>query len=109
MPRSAINVAVVQVNPSLGNVQANLEMYAVHVQQARTAGAELIVFPELSLTGYFLKDMVSTVALRLDAPEIMRLRELSRGVGLVAGFVEETEDYHFYNSAGYFEDGELKH
>ena len=53
--------------------------------------------------------MVSTVALRLDAPEVGKLRELSRKGGLIAGFVEETDDYRFYNSAVYFEDGEIRH
>ena len=67
------------------------------------------MFPELSLTGYFLKDMVSTVALRLDTPEVGKLRELSRDGGLVAGLVEETSDYRFYNSAVYFEHGEIVH
>ena len=102
-------VGIAQVNPRLGDVEANLALYADRITAARAAGAELVVFPELSLTGYFLKDMVSTVALRLQAPEVERLKALSRGIGLVAGFVEETPDYRFYNSAAYFEDGELVH
>jgi len=52
---------------------------------------------------------VSTVALRLDAPEVRRLAELSGTGGLVAGFVEETDDFHFYNSAVYFEAGAIHH
>ncbi len=108
MSLSSFNVAAVQCSPRLGDVDANLLMYEDRVGAARAAGADLIVFPELSLTGYFLKDMVSTVALRLDAPEIQRLAALSRGCALVAGFVEEAEDFRFYNSAAYFEDGKLK-
>jgi predicted amidohydrolase len=106
---SEVRVAAVQMNPRLGDIDANLALYEERVAAARSGGAEVIVFPELSLTGYFLKDMVSTVALRLDAPEMTRLKELSRGIGLVAGLVEETEDFHFYNSAVYFEDGEIRH
>jgi len=102
-------VAVAQVNPRLGDVELNLGLYEERVRAARERGADLVVFPELSLTGYFLKDMVSTVALRLDAPEMDRLRALSRGGALVAGFVEETADYRFFNSAAYLEDGEIRY
>jgi predicted amidohydrolase len=109
MVPNQFTVAAVQLNPRLGDLEANLALYAERVRAARAAGAELIVFPELSLTGYFLKDMVSTVALRLDAPEVDKLKELSRGIGLVAGLIEETDDFRFFNSAVYFEDGEIKH
>ena len=102
-------VAVAQISPRLGDVEYNLNLYEEQVSAARDRGADLVVFPELSLTGYFLKDMVSTVALRLDAPEMDRLRALSRDAALVVGFVEETADYRFFNSAAYLEDGEIRY
>lgn len=108
-PPHVFRVAAAQVAPRLGDVEANMVLYEEQVRDARAGGAELVVFPELSLTGYFLKDMVSTVALRLDSPEVSRLRELSRGIGLVAGLVEETPEYRFFNSALYLEDGEIRH
>src|SRR5215475_4762310 len=102
-------IALAQVSPRLGDVEANLVLYEERVRSARGQGADLVVFPELSLTGYFLKDMVSTVAVRLDAPEVKKLRELSRKGALVAGIVEEAPDYQFYNSALYLEDGDIIH
>ncbi len=102
-------IAIVQLAPRLGDLQTNLALHEQWIGEARARGADLIVFPELSLTGYFLKDMVSTVALRLDAPEMQRLGELSRGVELVVGLVEESEDFRFFNSSLYFRDGELRH
>lgn len=71
--------------------------------------ADLIVFPELALTGYFLKDLVPEVALRLDSPQIVRLRELSRHIAVAVGFVEASDDYRFFNSALYLEGGEIRH
>ena len=109
MAQTQFVAAAVQMSPRLGDVGANLVLYEQAARNARGLGADLVVFPELSLTGYFLKDMVSTVALRLDAPEVQKLRELSRDGGLVAGLVEETSDYRFYNSAVYFENGEIVH
>lgn len=102
-------IAIAQIDPRLGNVEANLALHEQRAAEARAAGADLVVFPELSLTGYLLKDMVPNVALRLGAPEIRRLAELSRGTALLAGFVEETPEFRFHNSAAYFEDGTLLH
>lgn len=109
MATGQFTVAIAQINPRLGNLEANIALYEEQIRAARGLGADLVVFPELSLTGYFLKDMVSTVALRLDAPEVQRIAALSRSGGLVAGLVEETSDYRFYNSAVYFEDGQIVH
>lgn len=109
MATAHFTVAVAQIDPRLGDLEANLALYEERTRAARGLGADLVVFPELSLTGYFLKDMVSTVALRLDAPEVRRLAALSRKGGLIAGLVEESSDYRFYNSAVYFEDGQIVH
>lgn len=109
MPQSTFTLGIVQGSPRLGDVEQNLSMYEDGVREARGRGVDLVVFPELSLTGYVLRDLVSTVALRRDAPEMHRLSELSRDVALVAGLVEETDDCRFFNAAMYFEGGKLTH
>lgn len=106
-PPARFTVAVAQVAPRLGDIDANLQIYEEGVRAAR--GADVVVFPELSLSGYFLKDMVSSVALRLDSAPVARLRQLSRGCSLIAGLVEETDDFRFYNSSVYFQDGDILH
>ena len=102
-------VALAQVSPRLADVETNLGIYREQVREAGALGADLLVFPELSLTGYHLKDDVSEVATRLDGPVADELRELSRGTAFVAGLVEESPDFQFYNSAVWFEDGEIRH
>ncbi|GIW44513.1 MAG: carbon-nitrogen hydrolase [Candidatus Binatia bacterium] len=102
-------VAVVQLAPRLGDVEYNLQQLEAGVRRARQEGAHLVVFPELALTGYFLKDMVSTVAIRHDSAEMERLAAMSRGIEVVVGAVEESEDFRFFNSALYFRDGVLVH
>ncbi len=98
-----------QIKPKLGCVADNLAIIEGQIVKAREAGADLIIFPELALSGYFLKDLVPEVALRTDSPEIRHLIELSRGISIAIGFVEETDDYHFFNSALYLEDGTIRH
>jgi len=98
-----------QIKPKLGCVADNLALIEERIQQAITAKADLVIFPELALTGYFLKDLVPEVARRLDSPEIRRLVELSRQISISVGFVEETSDYRFFNTALYLEDGAIRH
>lgn len=102
-------VALAQIKPKLGCVTDNLSLVEAAVGEAVAVGASMVLFPELALTGYFLKDLVPEVALRLDAPEIARLKELSRHISIVIGCVEVSPDYRFFNSALYLEGGELKH
>ena len=102
-------VVLAQTRPRLGSVAHNLEEHLERAKHAAGSGADLIVFPELSLTGYFLKDQTADLALELDAPEIAALAEASRRISIAAGFVERARDGRLYNSIGFFEDGELLH
>ncbi len=104
----SFRVAIAQINPKLGDLQANLSLYEEKIAQGKKSGADLLLFPELSLTGYFLRDMVPNVALKLSSREVQGLKKLSREVAFVAGLVEESSDYRFYNAAVYFEGGEIR-
>lgn len=109
MPLTDCRLTIAQTNPALGNVQKNLEAHVAAIQAALDAGQELIVFPELSLTGYFLKDQTAELALRLDSPELQVLAALSKRISILAGFVELAADGRIYNSAAFFEDGRVLH
>lgn len=98
-----------QINPVLGDLQRNLDLHLAEIEAARQAGCALILFPELSLSGYFLKDQTSEIALRLEAPLLARLADASRGISIAAGFVERSPEGRLYNSLGFFEDGKLLH
>jgi len=105
----SIRVAIAQINPRLGDLPANLALYEAKIRQGIDAGVDLMLFPELSLTGYMLRDMVPDVALTLDSAEIKTLKRLSRALPFVGGLVEESADHRFFNAAVYFEDGEVRH
>jgi predicted amidohydrolase len=102
-------VAVGQIAPTLGDLEKNLALHETAAHDAIGRSANLLIFPELSLTGYFLKDQVPSVALRLDAPALQLFRELSRRIAMIVGFVEEGSGHRFYNAAAYFEGGEIRH
>lgn len=102
-------VRLAQFSPGLGDVPRNLEKMIAFAREAEKDGVDLVVFPELALTGYTLKDLVSDCAIDLGSPEMHALREVSRKVSLAFGFVEETPDHLFFNSAAYLERGEIVH
>jgi predicted amidohydrolase len=105
----SIRVAIAQVNPKLGDLQANLALYEDRIRQGIKERAEFLIFPELSLTGYYLRDTVPSVALTMKSAEMTKLKQLSRELPFVAGLVEESADHRFFNAAVYFEDGEVRH
>ncbi len=106
-----INLALAQLTTQLGNVENNLEKHLVMIKEARSSGADLIVFPELSLTGYVLQDLVSTVAHRptADDPVFKVLLQASRNLDIVCGFVDEDSRHRFYIAAAYLSQGEVRH
>lgn len=105
----SIRIVIAQINPKLGDLPANLALYEDRIRRGSEERADLLLFPELSLTGYFLRDTVPSVALTAKSAEMKALKQLSRVVPFVAGLVEESADHRFFNSAVYFEDGEIRH
>src|SRR6185503_20863567 len=102
-------VALAQIAPRLGELDANLALHLEAIQRARRQGAGLVVFPELSLTGYLLRDDVPEVALRIEDPRLARLLRASRDIDVVLGLVEESPGHRFYNAAAYLSGGRVLH
>ena len=86
-----IKIALAQFNTKLGNVKANLEKHLEHIEDAVNRGADVLIFPELSLTGYALQDLAVTTALRPDQddPVFCDLLHASQAIDLMVGFVHE--------------------
>ncbi|MBN1303262.1 MAG: hypothetical protein JXA13_02420 [Anaerolineales bacterium] len=106
-----LNLALAQINTKLGNVQANLEKHLDLIRDAQKQDAGLIVFPELSLTGYVLQDLVPNVSHHPaeDDPVFKPLLEASRGIDIVVGFVDEDQRHRFYIAAAYLSQGRVLH
>jgi predicted amidohydrolase len=102
-------VALAQIAPVLADRQRNVALHLEQIAAAREQEADLIVFPELSLTGYFVRDMVPDVALAPDAAEIRELLDAAGPMAVVLGFVEESPQHRFYNTALYAEGGRIVH
>jgi predicted amidohydrolase len=104
-----LRIALAQVAPRLGDLEANLARHAELLAEARSGGAGLVVFPELGLTGYLLQDLAAEVAMRLDDPRLTSLVAETKGLSAVVSFVEESADHRLFIAAALAEDGEIRH
>ncbi len=105
-----LTVGLAQIDARLGEVEANLERHLEWIARARERGVELLLFPELSLTGYRLLHLTSRVAIRPESsPVVERLVEAAGEMSLVVGLVEEDASGVLYNSALYLEGGGIAH
>ncbi len=103
-------VAVAQIDCVLGDLKRNIEKHIHYIELAIKEGAKLILFPELSLTGYTLRDINIDVAVNPFKSNVFDdLKKLSREIIIIAGGVEEGENFGIYNSAFVFEDGQIKY
>jgi predicted amidohydrolase len=104
-----LRIALAQIAPRLGRLDENLARHHELVDQGRAAGAGLIVFPELGLTGYLLQDLAAEVAMRIDDPRLAGLAGATKGLSAVVSFVEESGDHRLFIAAALLEDGEIRH
>jgi len=104
-----LRLALVQHAPRLGDLGPNLEWTCEVLAAEVGRGEDLVVFPELSLCGYFLKDLVPEIAVRLDGPEMGRLLRAVGSGSAVVGAVVESPAHRFYNSAILIADGRILH
>ena len=106
-----IKIALAQFNSTLGDVEANLEKHLALINDACQEGADLIIFPELSLTGYALQDLAVNAALRphMADPIFNELFEASKDIDLMVGFVHEDRRHRFYIAAAYLSEGKISH
>ncbi len=104
-------LGLAQINTKLGDVQSNLEKHIRLIKEARNQGVDLLVFPELSLTGYVLQDLAATVAIKPESgdPIFGPLLAASRNIDLVVGFVLEDERNRFYIAGAYLSGGVVVH
>lgn len=106
-----LELALAQINTALGDVQANLDKHLNVLAEAKKQDADLVVFPELSLTGYALQDLVPSVAHHPTEadPVFKHLLKASRDLDLVVGFVDEDSRHRFYIASAYLSGGRVLH
>jgi N-carbamoylputrescine amidase len=103
----ALRIGVAQVAPELGGLSANADMVKRIVEERR-GEVDLLLFPELTLTGYAVGSRYPELALRADAPVLCDLAERARGIAVLVGFIEETDRFQFFNSLALLRGGRVQ-
>jgi len=104
-PEIPLRLALAQVNSLVGGFKANAERVKSTCAQARKMGADVVLFPELMLTGYPPEDLLFKKSFIKDCRETLKtLAPFTRGLTAVIGFAEQ-KGKHLYNSAALMCDG----
>ncbi len=100
-------IGLAQIHSLLGDVEENLTKHLEYIDKARSLGVDILAFPELSLTGYLLRDL----AYELSDKCLKTLKEIekaSKDISVLVGLVEEPRFGIYRNSIAVISDGELK-
>ena len=99
-----VRVALGQVNPTVGAIEANARLVIDWMERARALGADVVAFPELVLTGYPPEDLVFKPAfIEANLRALADVAAQSRGITAVVGFVDKRDD--IFNAAAVLHDG----
>ncbi len=106
-----IKVGLAQIYPKLGDLAYNLRKHLDYAREAREQGVDLLVFPELSLTGYQVQDLVPEVAIETEATDkiFADLLAASAEIDLVVGCARRDRRNRFYIANAYLSGGEALH
>ena len=88
-----LKAGIAQIDSRVGDLAHNLQVHLQLIAEAGNAGVELLLFPELSLTGYGLGNAVPDIALERDSPAVLKLAQAAGGMTVVFGFVEEAPEH----------------
>lgn len=103
-----LRVAVAQIDTVLGDLQANKDKHLEFVRRAREREVDLLVFSELSLTGYSIGHRAPELAITRDDPILQELSNAAGPMWVTLGFVEEGVAAQFHNSAITLRDGRVE-
>lgn len=107
-----MKIALGQINPTVGDFSGNSAKIIAFAQRARSAGAGLILFPELSICGYPPRDLVERVSfVQHNREAAEHIAAETRGIAVICGLVTPAQaetGKSVLNSAALLMDGSIK-
>ncbi len=102
-----MRLALAQINTLVGDLDGNAERIVERIEDAKTAGADLVVFPELAITGYPPEDLLLRPGfIRAAAETLEQVARNARGIAALVGFPDLDRD--LYNACAVCASGEVK-
>lgn len=101
-----LRIAIAQINTTVGDLEGNTKKIIDYMKQAKEAGADIVTFPELAITGYPPEDLLLKNGFVKNNIEcLQKVIDESNGITAIVGFVDFAED--IFNSAAVISNGEL--
>ena len=101
-------IALAQINTLVGDLEGNARKIEAGIHRAREQGADLVLFPELAVTGYPPEDLLLKPAfLEANLATVARLARATQGIIAIVGFADVDDDV--YNAAAILHDGAWVH
>jgi predicted amidohydrolase len=104
-----MRITLAQVASQLGDIDANLERAAEIMVEGGRRHSDLVVFPELFLTGYALGRVDADLAMSADDSRLTRLSRIAPETDALIGYYEDGLGVHNYNSATYYDGDSVVH
>ncbi|MBA3324008.1 MAG: nitrilase [Rhodobacteraceae bacterium] len=102
-----LKTGVAQFASAIGDVDVNVETHLRWIADGRARGLDLLVLPEVSLTGHFGFETLLDCAMRRSDPRLRRLAAAAGDMAVVVGFIEEGQAAQFFNTAAILRDGRI--
>ena len=107
MSSGALRVGLAQIDTTVGDLDGNAEKIRAGIERARAERCQLVLFPELTITGYPAEDLLIKTHFVDDAQAALReVAEAAEGVVAIVGCPQRADDV--YNTAAVLADGEVK-
>lgn len=101
-----IRIALAQINTAVGDFDGNVKKIIDYINRAKTQKTHIVVFPEMSITGYPPEDLVMrTDFINKNLQCLSVIAEASQDISVVVGFIER--DTQIYNAAAFIYDGRV--
>ncbi len=102
-------IALVQINPTVGDLAANQQKILDYIHKAKEHSADIVVFPEMVITGYPPEDLLHKEHfIRDNIKSLKALVKKTKGIAAIVGFVDMDKRKNLYNAAAIIVDGKLK-
>ncbi len=88
-----VKIALAQISSKFGDVAHNIEKHLDYASKAKNQGADIVVFPELGLTGYNLRDLAWEISLKADGKELGAIKKTSKDIAIVCSFPHMCDDH----------------
>ncbi len=106
-----MRIALAQINPTVGDIAGNTRLILSFIERSKTAGAALVVFPELATTGYPPKDLLLKPQFVDDNLQaVQTIAEQAHGIAAIVGYAERNTHpigRPLYNAVGLLKDGKV--